>query len=264
MNKKVVKIVIYIFIIILVVIATFEITSIIKEKDINNRVFKDMESKSKEVMRSIVGIIPENEKDGLTNHNGIGSGVIFNKEGNTYYVITAKHVIANKNSKYKIFTKDTEFQGKTYKVDDNVNFEIPDDSYYKSLLDVKIEYISKTNDLAILSFQYDGDLTVLEFEDEKLSKKDKIMVIGHPEGNRYKVTYGYIKSNLKTFMNEKVIEHDAYMRQGNSGGVALSKNMKIAGINVSGKFTLLGHYRAGYMIPYNIVKDNIKEWENNF
>ena len=52
------------------------------------------------------------------------------------------------------------------------------------------------------------------------------------------------------------------MKQGNSGGVALTENMKVAGINIAGSFTLLGHYKVGYMIPYDIVKDNIKTWEN--
>ena len=38
--------------------------------------------------------------------------------------------------------------------------------------------------------------------------------------------------------------------------------MKIAGINISGEFTLLGHFKSGYMIPYDIVKDNIKIWKS--
>ena len=89
------------------------------------------------------------------------------------------------------------------------------------------------------------------------------MVIGHPEGNRYQISYGYIKSDLKNVRGDKVLEHNAYMKQGNSGGVSLSENMKIAGINIAGSFTLLGHYKVGYMIPYTIVLDNISEWRNN-
>jgi len=181
---------------------------------------------------------------------------------NTYYVITARHVVAQENSNFKIFTIDTRFSGQTIIADDNVKFEIPDENYYDSLLDGKIEYISKTDDLAILSFKYDGDLTVLDFENNKLSKNDKIMVIGHPEGNRYKITYGFINLELKKVRGDKVIKHNAYMKQGNSGGVVLTENMKIAGINISGTFTLLGHFRSGYMIPYDIVEENIKEWRN--
>ena len=260
-NKNILFVVVSVIIMVLIAIVYFEIVPIIKEKEMKNRVFSNMEEKSEESMRAIIGIIAESEKDGFADHNGIGSGVIFEKNNNTYYAVTAKHVIDVKDSKFKVFTKDTEFSGETINADENINFEIPDRSFYDSLLDSKIEYVSKTNDLAILSFEYDGNLSVLEFETNKLSVNDKIMVIGHPEGNRYKVSYGYIKSNLKNFMNENVIEHDAYMKQGNSGGVALSENIKIAGINISGKFSLLGHYRAGYMIPYDIVENCIKEWK---
>ncbi len=52
------------------------------------------------------------------------------------------------------------------------------------------------------------------------------------------------------------------MKQGNSGGVALGENMKIVGINISGKLTIFRHFRTGYMIPSDIVEENIKEWRN--
>ena len=259
-NKNVLFIVISVFLLILAFIVIKEIIPIINEKESKNRIFNDMEVKSNDVIKGIVGIIPENDIDGLTNHNGVGSGVIFDRKENTYYVVTAKHVVDVENSKFKIFTKDTKFSGQNVKTDDNIIFEIPDDNYYKSLLDGKVEYLSNTTDLAILSFEYDGDLNVLEFENNKLSKNDKVMVIGHPEENRYQITYGYIKSGLKNVRGDMVIEHNAYMKQGNSGGVALTENMKIAGINISGSFTLLGRYKVGYMIPYNIIQNNINDW----
>ena len=261
-NKNVLFIIISVVVVIIAFVMIKEIIAIINEKESKTRVFNNLQDKSDSVIRSIVGIIPESDIDGLSNHNGIGSGIIFDKKDNTYYVVTAKHVIDVDNSKFKIFTKDTIFSGQTIKANENVNFEIPDDDYYKSLLDGKVEYISDTTDLAILSFEYDGNLTVLDFESNKLSKSDKIMVIGHPEGNRYQITYGYIKSDLKNVRGNKVLEHNAYMKQGNSGGAALSENMKIAGINIAGSFTLLGHYKIGYMIPYDIVKDNINNWRN--
>ena len=259
-NKKIIFIILSVIVIIVFTII-FEVISIINENKYKNRIFSDMEVKTDDVIRGVVGIVPESDSNGLTSYNGIGSGVIFDRKDDIYYVITAKHVINKDNSKFKIFTRDTEFSGQIIKADDNVNFEIPDSNYYESLLDGKVEYISETDDLAILSFKYDGELTVLNFESKELSINDKIMVINHPEGSRYQITYGYIKSKLKDVRNDKVLEHNAYMKQGNSGGVALTENMKIAGINISGKFTLLGHYRKGYMIPYNIVKDNINKYK---
>ena len=84
---------VFIILSIIVVIITFifvkEIIPIFKEKESKNRVFKDMQDKSYDAVRGIVGIIPENEINGLSNHNGIGSGVIFDKKDNTYYILTA-------------------------------------------------------------------------------------------------------------------------------------------------------------------------------
>jgi len=55
-------------------------------------------------------------------------------------------------------------------------------------------------------------------------------------------------------------KHDAYMKPGNSGGVVLNKNKKIVGINIGGSFNILGYYYEGYMIPYDIILDNINNW----
>ena len=260
---------------IIIVAIVFFIIPIIHENKCKTRVFEDMQSKADIVEKSVIGIIPENEKDGLKSHNGIGSGVIFDKKDNTYYAVTAAHVIEDKESFYKVFTKNTKFSGQSISANEGgtVIFEIPDEDYFESLLDGKIEYISDTTDLAIISFETEEDLPILEFESNKLEKGNKIMCIGHPEGNRYNKSYGTITSDLKTVTTvtkstgkkttDKILEHDAYLNFGNSGGVAISENMKIAGINNGGAFTITGHFSKGFMIPYDIVKENISKWKSN-
>ena len=221
------------------------------------------------IKKSIVGIMPESETEGLKTRGGFGSGVIFAKEDNVYYAITAKHVVDDKNSSYKLFTINTKFSGETINAGDNISIEVPDENYYESLIDAKLEYMSDSADLAIISFISNEDLTVLEFEDKEMHIGDRIMCIGHPEGHKYYVSFGTITSNIKNIAfsksnkNEKkvsVIEHNAYLNQGNSGGVAISENMKIVGINVGGVFTVTGKFSNGYMIPSNIVKENINKY----
>lgn len=112
---------------------------------------------------------------------------------------------------------------------------IPDEKYYSSLLDLTVEYKSETTDLAIVSFTSDEELPVLEFETNNLNIGDKIICIGHPEGNRYVTTYGYITSNLKDSsyvtnisnikIHDKVIEHNAYMNHGNSDGATINEKL---------------------------------------
>lgn len=272
MNKKKI-VVLTILIIFLILIFIYEIIPIIKEKEMKKRVFNEFDDIISELEKSIIGIIPKSEEGEYTSYTGIGSGVIFEKHDNKYYAITALHVIDYENSTFKAFTRNTEFSGEIIGPNNKINFMIPDEKYYASLLDLTIEYKSETTDLAIVSFESDEELPILEFETNKLNIGNKIICIGHPEGNRYVTTYGYITSNLKDSayvtnisnkkIHDKVVYHNAYMNHGNSGGAAINENKKLVGINVGGSFTLLKHYRKGYMIPYSIVKENIDNWKKS-
>ncbi|MBR1417091.1 MAG: trypsin-like peptidase domain-containing protein [Bacilli bacterium] len=269
-NKKIVIIGIVIGII-LFAFNTF-VLPIIQENNSKSRVYYNMKKDEDIIKKSIIGIMPETEMDGLKSRGGFGSGVIFDKVDNIYYAITAKHVIDDPNSSYKLFTINTEFNFEIISLENNINIEIPKEEYYESLIEAKIEYISDSTDLAIVSFVSDEDLPVLEIEENDFFKGEKIMCIGHPEGHRYYVSFGIITSDIKNITytksnnNEKaisVVEHNAYLNQGNSGGVAINENMKIIGINVGGAFTITGRFSKGYMIPNKIVKENINNWKLN-
>lgn len=76
----------------------YEVIPMMTEKGYKNRIFEEMQDQSRNVISGIVGIIPERKENGLSNYNGIGSGVIFAKKENTYYIVTAKHVVNEKNN----------------------------------------------------------------------------------------------------------------------------------------------------------------------
>ena len=128
------------------------IIKIIHENNCKSRVFTDMKKQEDIIKKSIIGIMPESETEGLKTRGGFGSGVIFAKEDNVYYAITAKHVVDDKNNSYKLFTINTKFSGETINAGDNISIEVPDENYYESLIDVKLEYMSDSTDLAIISF----------------------------------------------------------------------------------------------------------------
>lgn len=269
-NKK--SIIIGILIGIIIMVLHFFIIPIIHENKCKSRIYPNMQQNEDTIKKSIIGIMPEEEINGLKSRGGFGSGVIFDKKDNIYYAITAKHVVDDNTKSYKLFTINTKFTGEIVDAGNNVTFEIPDDNYYESLIDAKIEYLSDSTDLAIISFISSEDLPLLELEDKEINKDDKIMCIGHPEGNRYYVSYGTITEKIKnitykeTNQKEKTIsvtEHNAYLNHGNSGGVAINENMKIVGINVGGNFTITGKFSEGFMIPSNIVKENINKWKSN-
>ena len=272
MKKKKIFLLSSLFIILFLLFYLFLIP-FINDRACKDRIFNDLISKVDNMKKSVIGIIPEEKQDNYKNHNGLGSGVIFDKIDNTYYALTAAHVLNEENASYKVFTINTNFSGEVYKIDDKVSFEIPDDNYYDSLLNIKVEYISQSADLAIISFNSNDNLPIMEIETNKVNIGDRIIAIGHPVGNKYVTTYGYIKSDLKniTLKNkttndkktDKIIEHNAYLNFGNSGGVAISDNLKIVGINIGGSFNIFGYYDKGYMIPNNIILDNINAWKSN-
>ena len=271
-NKNAVFIMLSILVVVIAFVIVKEVIPIVNENNSKNRIFIEFNDKISELEKSIIGIIPKNELEGNTSYAGIGSGVIFEKQANRYYAITALHVVDYENTTFKAFTRNTNFSGEIIRPDNKINFMIPDEKYYSSLLDLTVEYKSETTDLAIVSFTSEKELPVLEFETNNLNIGDKIICIGHPEGNRYVTTYGYVTSNLKDSsyvtniskikIYDKVIEHNAYINHGNSGGAAINENLKLVGINVGGSFTLLKHYKKGYMIPFDIVESNIKIWKN--
>lgn len=257
---------------IIIIALYFFIIPIIHENNCKKRIYNDLIDKASTAEKSVIGIISKSDMNKLASFSGIGSGVIFEKKGNTYYAVTAAHVVDNKDCSYLVFTRNTEFKGQTVLIDEKKSavFEIPDDEYYKSLINGNVEYISESDDLAIISFETEEDLPILEFENNKIQKGNRIISIGHPEGERYIKTYGKITSELKPVnlpsktskdKIDRVIEHNCYLNFGNSGGVAISENMKIEGINIGGQFTLTKKYSKAYMIPYNIVKENIDKWQ---
>jgi len=68
-NKRKIFIILLIVAIIIFYVFINELIPIIKEKDYKNRVFNEMQEKSDIVIRGIVGIIPKNNKNGLSSYN---------------------------------------------------------------------------------------------------------------------------------------------------------------------------------------------------
>ena len=115
-NKK--SIIIGLIIGIAIAVVSVLFIPIIHENNCKSRVFADMKKNEDIIKKSIVGIMPETEIEGLKSRGGFGSGVIFEKVDNVYYAITAKHVVDNSNSSFKLFTINTEFSGETINAGD--------------------------------------------------------------------------------------------------------------------------------------------------
>jgi len=253
--------------VILVILLTFSLASCSKDyvtendvEDIINsllpedkvRTTYDLDSFQDEVLdmldakrSGIVGVIAKTPEG-----NASGSGVIYKKEGDFYYVVTNFHVLLNFLS-IKIVTKDGEL------------------NYHEN-----IEYIGsdQTTDLAVLKFESELDLPVIEFADSYDTRIGEfIFAIGNPSSLEYfgTVTMGVISGDMSFFTDGDVggfdsalIQHDAAISEGHSGGALLDINGNLVGIN---NIQILYGYvgSINFAIPVNTVKRIILDLEDD-
>jgi len=185
------------------------------------------------------------EKEGVVNN--IGSGFIVGAEG---LILTNQHVVFSKNIDYIVVTAD----GEEYEI-----LEIQRDD---------------VNDIALLKVKLEDDvkLTPIELGDSsKLLVGQSVIAIGTPLGEYAgSVTTGVVSglkrsvttnsgigiySTQKTF--ENVIQTDAAVNPGNSGGPLLDDHGIVIGINFA---TTSGADNISFAIPINFVKDRLDEY----
>lgn len=148
---------------------------------------------------------------------GIGTGVIYKKEVNgnkfTYTMLTNYHVIEDATSVKAYIGNELEIE-----------------------MDATVLKSDDSLDLAIVSFEYDKELPVLEFaEIDSYENGDFVLAIGNPTGYDYynSVTFGMISYKKRIVEGEKsqFVQHDAAINPGNSGGPLLNLEGQIIGIN---------------------------------
>ena len=144
--------------------------------------------------------------------NSHGSGVILARQGKTYYVATAGHVV-DKDEKYQIVTPD----GKTYRLD-NQNI-IKSDAY----------------DLAIFSFESDRDYTVATIGNYIVGeRRNQVVFVSGFANLAEKKNPQRIITGGKVFQSNNaaglVYRNISY--QGMSGGAILDGEGRLVGINI--------------------------------
>lgn len=199
---------------------------------------EDVTTMVAEARDGVIGIATETETS-----FGTGSGVIYKNEGDTWYVVTNQHVIEDGIE----FTIVYERNG--------LLFEVSNES-------VELLGSDVTTDLAVLKFESPEDFTVIEFADSyDIELGQFVFAVGNPLGFDYygTVTMGVISGLSRyvyeesTGLNVTLLQHDAAISPGNSGGALLNINGELVGINnmklVDDDVSLIG-----FAIPSNTVK----------
>lgn len=211
-----------------------------KESVVTVAISKDIINNSLDVFRQMFGV--SQEKAETTNiERDIGTGFIISEDG---LIVTNKHVVSEVGAKYKVVIGKDE------------------------TVEVVNIYRDPINDLAIIKVNKTGLKPVEMGDSSKLKVGQTVIAIGTALGEfRSTVTKGVISGlgrgitagGFGVVMEklEDVIQVDAAINSGNSGGPLFDSSGRVIGVNVA---VSQGGQNIGFALPINLVKQSV----NNF
>ncbi|MBO3733445.1 S1C family serine protease [Glycomyces niveus] len=179
-----------------------------------------------------------------------GSGVVYSKDG---YIVTNNHVVDGARS---------------------VEVRFSDGSSAPA----NIVATDATQDLAVIQVEGVDDLTPVAFADSSsVQVGDVAVAIGSPLGLEGTVTTGIVSAldRSMTVSGEQgmgqqssstlsgLIQTDAAINSGNSGGALVNGDGELIGINTAIATTDSGSIGLGFSIPSNTVKDTVQQLIDN-
>ncbi len=171
-----------------------------------------------------------------------GSGVIISKDG---YILTNNHVVnTSSTTSYFQVSQASKVTVKLYN----------DETEYEA----KIIGTDESTDLAVIKIEKDN-LPAAELGDsDSVQVGEFSMAVGNPLGMDSTVTAGIISASNRTITSDgkefKVIQTDAAINSGNSGGALVNSKGEVIGINTL-KLSGTGIEGIGFAIPINSTVD---------
>ncbi len=171
----------------------------------------------------------------------LGSGFIVNPDGE---ILTNNHVISGSQQ---------------------VEVMLPDQTRYPA----KILARDRANDLALIKIQPKRKLPFLNLGDsDRLQVGQKVLAIGQPLGLDGTLTVGIVSSLKRTIRGENdqelegMIQTDAAINQGNSGGPLLDSSGNVIGINTAIYSQSGGNIGIGFAMPINRAKSMLDAYRS--
>ncbi|MCF7793407.1 MAG: Do family serine endopeptidase [Candidatus Cloacimonetes bacterium] len=175
----------------------------------------------------------------------MGSGFIFEKQGQDVYIITNNHVVQNGE-------------------DGEITVTLADKAKYTA----EIVGLDSETDLAVIKIEVEEfeQITVVELgNSDNLEIGDWAIAIGNPFGQlglERTVTVGVISATGRANLNfgsdspiyQDYIQTDAAINPGNSGGPLLNLKGEVIGVNAAITSTSGGNVGIGFAIPVNLAK----------
>lgn len=172
--------------------------------------------------------------------NGLGSGIIVRKVGNTVYVLTNNHVV---ESATKV----------SVKLNDQRSFE------------AKVVGMDARRDVALVSFETKEAVPIAALGDSsEMQVGDLVMAVGNPFGFESTLTMGIVSALGRSAPQGQTytdyIQTDASINEGNSGGALVNSRGEVIGINTWIAATTGGSVGIGFAIPINNAKSAIDDF----
>ena len=206
---------------------------------------------AQKVLPSVVGITVEYDVNSIFSRTSStatagGSGIIISEDG---YILTNNHVISSSSS--SLF----------YELSEATKITISlynDDTEYEARVIGKDEQ----TDLAVLKIEKTGLTAATLGDSDSIQIGEFAMVIGNPLGMQNSVASGIISgTNRKITTDGKtynVIQTDAAINSGNSGGALVNSKGEVIGVNTL-KSAGTGVEGLGFAIPINSTKDIVEQ-----
>jgi len=176
---------------------------------------------------------------------GLGSGIIVKRSGDTYYILTNNHVVGTASTI-------------TVKLQDQTTFS-------------KVKLVGKDTrrDLAVISLTSSAELPVADLGDSgELQVGDLVLAVGNPFGFENTVTMGIVSAvgrsspSTDVASNTDYIQTDAAINQGNSGGALVNIKGEVIGINTWIAAPTGGSIGLGFAVPINNARKAISDFIN--
>lgn len=162
----------------------------------------------------------------------LGTGFVFEKDGNDALVLTNHHVIDDADQVYVKFTENAEDR------------------------ELKAEVVGRDPelDVALLRVKNAGDVRVAVLGDsEALKVGEWVAALGNPFGHGHSMTHGIVSAKARSLPGGwgRYLQTDAPINPGNSGGPLVNLKGEVVGINNAIDARGPG---IGFAIPINAVK----------
>jgi len=180
-----------------------------------------------------------------------GSGVIYKKSGNYYFLLTNNHVVK---------TADNEIEKTTVTVID----------CYGNATEGEVMYSSSEYDLAVVRFLSEKQLKDIEISQRMPDENEPVIAIGSPKGQYNSVTVGNVKDFAEVTLEDSkelsevtfpVLWHTAKCDNGSSGGALLDMSLKIIGVNFATAENSDGSFAFGFAVSGEKLLAFLREYD---